>query len=94
MSPDLLYNDLTDWSIVQANGFPSYRYNGRELIRASADNNVALYDFLVRNGVKWTRTTADNVGGYEVGNSVNRMMHSASMAWPSARSGLPVSAGQ
>jgi hypothetical protein len=93
-SPDKLYSDLTDWSIVQQNGFPSYRYNDREVIRAFADNNGALYDFLVRNGVKWTRTTPDNTGGNEVGNSVNRMMHSAIMAWPSARSGLQVSAGQ
>lgn len=93
-SPDLLYSDLTDWSIVQANGFPSYRYNDREVVRAFADNNVALYNFLVRHGVRWTRTTPDNVGGNEVGNSVNRMMHSAIMAWPSARTGLPVSPGQ
>jgi len=93
-TPDLLYGDLTDWSIVQANGFPSYRYNDREVIRAFADNNVALYNFLVRHGVKWTRTTPDNVGGNEVGNSVNRMMHSAIMGWPSARTGLPVAAGQ
>lgn len=93
-TPDLLYSDLTDWSIVQANGFPSYRYNDREVIRAFANNNAAIYDFLARNGVRWTRSTPDNVGGNEVGNSVNRMMHSAIMNWPSARSGLQVSPGQ
>lgn len=89
-TPDLLYSDLTDWSIVQANGFPSYRYNDREVIRSYADNNKLIYDFLARNGVIWTRSTPDNVGGNEVGNSVNRMMHTAIMDWPSARTGLAV----
>lgn len=93
-TPDLLFRDLTDWSIVQANGFPSYRYNDREVIRAFADNNAAIYDFLVRHGVRWTRSTPDNVGGNEVGNSVNRMMHTAIMGWPSARTGLPVATSQ
>ncbi|MBZ9855232.1 FAD-dependent oxidoreductase [Mesorhizobium sp. CA13] len=93
-SPDLLYRDLTDWSIVQANGFPSYRYNDRELIRAFADVNVDLYNFLVRHGVVWTKSTPDNVGGNEVGNSVNRMMHTAIMNYVSVRTGLPVAASQ
>src|SRR5688572_28067976 len=89
-TPDLLFRDLTDWSIVQANGFPSYRYNDREVIRAFADINTTIYDFLVRHGVRWTRSTPDNVGGNEVGNSVNRMMHTAIMDWPSDRTGLQV----
>src|SRR5215469_17496937 len=32
-SPDLLFRDLTDWSVVGPNGFPDYRYNDREIIR-------------------------------------------------------------
>jgi len=35
-SPDLLFRDLTDWSVVEPNGFPDYRYNDREIIRASS----------------------------------------------------------
>ena len=31
-SPDLVFKDLTDWSVVQPNGFPDYRYNDREII--------------------------------------------------------------
>lgn len=89
-TPDLLFRDLTDWSIVQSNGFPSYRYNDREVIRAFADINVTIYDFLVRHGVVWTRSTPDNVGGNEVGNSVNRMMHTAIMDYASVRTGLQV----
>ena len=34
-SPDLVYSDLTDWSVVQSNGAPDYRYNDKEIIRAS-----------------------------------------------------------
>ncbi|MFC1976924.1 hypothetical protein ACFLWS_01455 [Chloroflexota bacterium] len=26
-SPDLVFQDLTDWSIVETNGMPEYRYN-------------------------------------------------------------------
>jgi len=33
-SPDLLFSDLTDWSVVEPNGFPDYRYNDKEIIRA------------------------------------------------------------
>jgi hypothetical protein len=40
-SPDLLFRDLTDWSVVGPNGFPDYRYNDREIIRAFANNSVA-----------------------------------------------------
>ena len=87
-TPDKLFTDLTDWSIVQANGFPSYRYNDHEVIRAYANYNTGLQDFLSRNGVVYTRTTPDNVGGNEVGNSVNRMMHSAILEICFGRSGL------
>src|SRR5580698_1157407 len=33
-SPDLVFRDHTDWSVVQPNGFPDYRYNDREIVRA------------------------------------------------------------
>jgi hypothetical protein len=32
-SPDLLFRDLTDWSVVEPNGFPDFRYNDREIVR-------------------------------------------------------------
>ena len=28
-SPDTVFADLTDWSVVQVNGFPDYRYSDR-----------------------------------------------------------------
>src|SRR5687767_8615548 len=41
--PDLLFEDLTDWSVVEANGFPTYRYNDREIMRAFADESAPTY---------------------------------------------------
>ncbi len=90
-TPDLLYRDLTDWSVTLSNGYSSYRYNDRELIRAFADINVEMYNFLVRNGVVWTTQRPDNVGGNEVGNSVNRMMHTAIRNYVSVRTGTTLS---
>ena|ERR1039458_1440698 len=50
-SPDLLFRDLTDWSVVERNGFPDYRYNDREIIRAFADNSAPTFEWLVAHGV-------------------------------------------
>ena len=49
-SPDLLFRDLTDWSVVGPNGFPDYRYNDREIIGAFADNSAATFEWLVAHG--------------------------------------------
>src|ERR1700688_5329488 len=46
-SPDLLYSDLTDWSVVEPNGFPDYRYNDKEVIRAFADESAKTYEWMV-----------------------------------------------
>ncbi len=51
-SADLFFQDLTDWSVVETNGFPPYRYNDREIIRAFADNSVPAFEFLLAHGVK------------------------------------------
>ena len=40
-SPDLVFADLTDWSIVQPNGWPDYRYNDRAVMRGFADHCAA-----------------------------------------------------
>ena len=50
-SPDLVFKDLTDWSVVQPNGAPDYRYNDHEIIRAFADNSAATFEWLVAHGV-------------------------------------------
>ena len=93
-SPDLLFADLTDWSVVQPNGFPDYRYNDREIVRAFADNNVATYDWLVAHGVTFADKAPDERGGISVGNSVPREMHCAPLHWPLAHTGKPVDEAQ
>ncbi|HUJ89912.1 MAG TPA: FAD-dependent oxidoreductase [Syntrophorhabdales bacterium] len=89
-SPDLVFQDMTDWSIVQPNGFPDYRYNDREIIRAFADNSAPSFEWLVAHGVIFIDRATDNFGGISVGNSVPREMHSAAMNWPMVQTGKPV----
>ena len=88
-SPDLLFRDLTDWSVVGPNGFPDYRYNDREIIRAFADNSVAAFEWLVAHGVIFVDKEPDALGGNSVGNSVPREMHCAVMGWPMVQTGKP-----
>ncbi len=89
-SPDLLFRDLTDWSIVEPNGFPDYRYNDREIVRAFADVNVATFDWLVAHGVVFVDKAPDTRGGNAIGNSAPREMHSAAMAWATVQTGHPL----
>ncbi|MGA2945686.1 MAG: FAD-binding protein [Xanthobacteraceae bacterium] len=88
-SPDLLFRDLTDWSVVEPNGFPDYRYNDREIIRAFADNSAPTFEWLVAHGVVFVDRAPDDFGGTSVGNSVPREMHSAVMDWPMVQTGKP-----
>ncbi|HTV29397.1 MAG TPA: FAD-dependent oxidoreductase [Xanthobacteraceae bacterium] len=88
-SPDLLFRDLTDWSVVEPNGFPDYRYNDREIIRAFADNSAPTFEWLVAHGVIFVDKAPDDFGGTSVGNSVPREMHSAAMDWPMVQTGKP-----
>jgi len=74
-SPDTVFADLTDWSIVQPNGWPDYRYNDRALMRAFADASVPTYDLLVANGVKFREIPPDNAGAHSTGNSAPRENH-------------------
>jgi hypothetical protein len=86
-SPDLLFADLTDWSVVEPNGFPDYRYNDKEIIRAFADNSAPTYEWLVAHGVIFVNKSPDEFGGRSVGNSVPREMHTAAMGWVQVSTG-------
>ena len=88
-SPDLLFRDLTDWSVVGPNGFPDYRYNDREIIRAFADNSAPTFEWLVAHGVIFVDQAPDALGGNSVGNSVPREIHCAVMDWPTVQTGKP-----
>ncbi len=89
-SPDILFRDLTDWSVVEPNGAPPYRYNDHELIRAFADNSVAAFDFLLAHGVTVVEQAPDNLTGHEIGMSAPRTLHCAAMHWPLVQTGKPV----
>jgi succinate dehydrogenase/fumarate reductase flavoprotein subunit len=93
-SPDLVYRDLTDWSVVQTNGAPDYRYNDREIIRAFADNCTATFEWLLAHGVKVVDKAPDRRGGQSTGNSVLRTMHCAPMDWPLVQTGKPAAPNQ
>ena len=88
-SPDLLFRDLTDWSVVGPNGFPDYRYNDREIIRAFADNSAATFEWLLAHGVEFIDKAPDAIGGNSVGNSLPREMHSIVGHWPMPATGWP-----
>jgi len=91
-SPDLLFSDLTDWSVVEPNGFPDYRYNDKELMRAFADHSAPTYEWLVAHGVIFVDKAPDNAGAGATGNSALRENHAAPMAWPRIQTGQPVAA--
>ncbi len=88
-SPDLVFLDNTDWSVVQPNGFPDYRYNDRELVRAFADANVSTYAWLLAHGVVFADKAPDAFGGTSVGNSAPREMHAVPLHWTIAQTGKP-----
>src|SRR3984885_16029629 len=87
-SPDLFFQDLTDWSVVETNGFPPYRYNDREIIRAFADNSVAAFEFLLSHGVKVIDRRLNSVG-HEIGVSALRTMQISVEDWPMVHTGGP-----
>ena len=88
-SPDNVFRDLTDWSVVESNGAADYRYNDREIIRAYADNGPDVFAFLLTHGVVFVDKPPDTLGGESVGNSVPREMHAAPMDWPLIQTGKP-----
>jgi len=87
-SPDLFFQDLTDWSVVETNGFPPYRYNDREIIRAFANNSVPAFEFLLAHGVKVIDRPPNTVG-HEIGVSVKRTMQISVEDWPMVHTGGP-----
>src|SRR5258706_2376443 len=89
-SPDLVYRDLTDWSLVEANGVADYRLNDREIIRAFADNCAQTFEFLLSHGVIFVNDRPDGRAGSAHGNSVPRQMHVATLDWPQVQTGKPL----
>src|SRR5580704_447288 len=89
-SPDLLYSDLTDWSVVEPNGFPDYRYNDKEVIRSFADESAKTYEWLIEHGVAFVEKAPDTLGGHACGNSAPRENHSAPLGYTLLQNGGPL----
>jgi len=87
-SPDIIFKDLTDWSVVGGNGAGQYRFNDRDIVRAFADNNVFAYDFLVSHGLIWTKPVPDRGGMTQAGESAPRAMHAAIMQYERIQTGV------
>jgi succinate dehydrogenase/fumarate reductase flavoprotein subunit len=94
-SPETVFADLTDWSMIQPNGSPDFRYNDREVIRAFADHCALTFEFLLANGVEFTDKAPDNHGASTTGNSAPRENHAfwtkgAGLESPNAAAGTGV----
>ena len=61
--PDLLFRDMTDWSVANDGARFVYRYNERDLHRAWADNTAATRQFLMDNYVRFVRIDGTHPGG-------------------------------
>lgn len=60
---DLLFKDLTDWSVLNRRGETPYRYNEREMMRAWAENCAPTRQFLMDNYVRFGRINGTHEGG-------------------------------
>jgi len=60
---ELLFRDITDWSVVDPKAQSPYRYNERELARAWAENCPATRQFLIDNYVRFSRVSGTHGGG-------------------------------
>jgi hypothetical protein len=94
-SPDIVFSDLTDWSVVQPNGTPDFRYNDRAIMRAFADHCAIAFEFLLENGVEFADKAPDNQGASTTGNSAPRENHAiwskgAGLESPNAANGTSV----
>jgi hypothetical protein len=91
-SPDLLFRDLTDWTVVEPNGFPDFRYNDREILRAFADNAAPTYEWLAAHGVAFIDIAPGTFDGVSSGNSAPRSNYAAGLDWPVVYTGKPMEA--
>ena len=90
----MVFSDLTDWSIVQPNGSPDFRYNDRAVMRAFADHCAKTFEFLLDNGVVFNDKAPDNHGASTTGNSAPRENHAVwnkgpGLESPNAAAGTP-----
>ena len=62
-SVELLFTDITDWSVLDSRAATPYRYNEREMVRAWVENCGATRQFLIDNYVRFGRINGTHAGG-------------------------------
>jgi len=60
---ELLFRDMTDWSVVDPAGQAPYRYNDPEIHRAWAENCPEVRQFMMDNYVRFSRIDGTHGGG-------------------------------
>ena len=60
---ELLFKDVTDWSVVDEQGYGYYRFNNPDQHRGWAENCPPTRQFLIDNYVRFTRINGTHFGG-------------------------------
>lgn len=84
--PETYFRDLIDWTVVETNGIPDYRYNDRDLMRALAYNSALTFDYMEANGVKFEDIPPTVEGGHATGLSAPRAHEVTFAGGPGAES--------
>ncbi len=62
-SADILFRDMTDWSLVNDAGRARYRQNDPDMMRSWADNVANTRQLMLDNYVRFTRVSGTHIGG-------------------------------
>lgn len=84
--PETYFRDLTDWTVVETNGVPDYRYNDRALMHAMAYNSTATFDYMEANGVRFEDIPPTVEGAHATGLSAPRAHEVTYRGGPGAES--------
>nr|WP_306266187.1 FAD-binding protein [Pararhizobium sp. IMCC3301] len=60
---ELLFKDVTDWSVLDEQGYGYYRFNNPDQHRGWAENCPATRQFLIDNYIRFTRINGTHFGG-------------------------------
>jgi hypothetical protein len=60
---ELLFKDVTDWSVLDEQGYAYYRFNNPDQHRGWAENCPATRQFLMDNYIRFTRINGTHFGG-------------------------------
>lgn len=60
---ELLFRDVTDWSVIDEQGYGYYRFNNPDQHRGWAENCPATRQFLMDNYIRFTRINGTHFGG-------------------------------